>query len=160
MKAKKVLSVVLATSMILCNNLVVLAESAAEGTGTYEGGEMKYPTLSVELPTIPAGTYDYIADPNGLIAATSAAAHGGEDEAVFTGTSGIFFQTSAKTDTDPASYTNTSAALSVTNENAQDIDVTVKLEQKTAGSEIIQYSDTATFEETDEANKLYLIVHC
>ena len=125
-----------------------------EGAGTYEGGEMKYPTLSVTLPTIPSGTYDYIADPNGLIAATDAAKY----DAEFTGTSGIFFKTTDADDDTDATYTNKSKAQTVTNENAQDIDVTVKLEQKTAGSDIIKYADSATFEEADKENKLYLAV--
>lgn len=124
-------------------------KGVAEGKGSYEGGEMKYPTLSVTLPTIPAGTYDYIADPNGLIAATSNGKYAG---ATFSGGTGIFFETSTNT------YSQKSAAQTLTNENAQDIDVTVKLEQKTAGDAIIKYASSGTFESTDKENKLYLAV--
>ena len=159
---KRIMTVALATTMVMGSAMTAFAEDTpgvSEGTGTYEGGEMQYPTLSVTLPTIPAGTYDYIADPNGLIAATSAAHY---DGATFTGTSGIFFKTTdGDTTADPVvkpTYTNKSKALSITNQNAQDIDVTIKLEQKTAGSTGVAYSDTATFESTDKDTKIYLAV--
>lgn len=126
----------------------------SEGTGSYEGGEMKYPTLSVTLPTIPDGTYDYIADPNGLIAATQTAKYA---NSTFTGDKGLFFLTSTAED-GTKTYTEKSAAQTLTNENAQDIDVTVKLEQKTAGDAIVKYADSATFADTDKENKIYLAV--
>ena len=153
---KRVLTVALATTMVLGSTMTAFAAAGeSEGEGTYEGGEMKYPTLSVTLPTIPDHTYDYIADPNGLISATSAAHY---DGATFTGNSGIFFKTTDAEGETKATYTDTSKAQEVTNNNAQDIDVTVKLEQKTAGDESIVYADSATFESTDTANKLYLAV--
>jgi len=152
---KRFAALALAATMMVGSAMTVFAADGdapagtAEGNGSYEGGEMKYPTMSVTLPTIPAGTYDYIADPNGLIAATSNEKY---TDATFTGTTGIFFET--ETDT----YTEKSAAQTVTNENAQDIDVTVKLEQKTAGDAIIKYADSATFDSADTENKLYLAI--
>ena len=85
---KRFLTVAMAATLVFGTTMSAFAEGegTSEGAGTYEGGEMKYPTLSVTLPTIPAGTYDYIADPNGLIALTSAAAHTGY---TFTGNTGI-----------------------------------------------------------------------
>lgn len=157
---KKFAAIVLAGTMMLGSTLTVFATGGAatpsnagvgEGTGNYEGGEMKYPTLSVTLPTIPEGTYDYIADPNGLIAMTSNEKYQG---ATFTGTTGIFFLT----DKDTKKYTEKSAAMTLTNENAQDIDVTVKLEQKTPGDKLIKYATSAAFETTDKENKLYLAI--
>lgn len=134
-------------------------QGVAEGEGQYEGGELKYPELQVSLPTIPAGTYNYIADPNGLISKTTA-----EDGTIdkyenstFTGSTGIFFLTSTADD-GTKTYSENSAALSVTNENAQDIDVSVKLEQKQAGDPSIQFAESATFESDDTANKLYLAI--
>lgn len=162
---KRFAAVTLAATMAFGSAMTVFAEGegtpaagVAEGTGSYEGGEMKYPTLSVTLPTIPTGTYDYIADPNGLIAATSNEKYA---NATFTGSTGVFFKTAeADPDTEGSkdSYTEKSAAQTVTNENAQDLDVTVKLEQKTAGDTIIQYAESATFASDDKANKLYLAV--
>ena len=164
---KRFAAVTLAATMAFGSAMTVFAEGegdtsatpatgVAEGSGSYEGGEMKYPTLSVTLPTIPAGTYDYIADPNGLIAATSNEKYA---NATFTGTTGIFFKTGKdSSDASKDAYTEKSAAQTVTNENAQDIDVTVKLEQKTAGDSIIEYASSATFESGDKKNKLYLAV--
>lgn len=155
---KRFAAVTLAATMAIGSTVTVFAADSTttpgvgEGTGSYEGGEMKYPTLSVTLPTIPANAYDYIADPNGLIAATTHAKY--DASATFTGNTGIFFLT----DSSAKKYTEKSAAQEIINENAQDIDVTVKLEQKTAGSDIIQYANSATFESTDTANKLYLAV--
>lgn len=166
---KKFAAVALAATMAFGSTMVAFAEGegdasttpteekgVAEGNGSYEGGEIKYPTLSVTLPTIPAGTYDYIADPNGLIAATSNEKYA---NAVFNGNTGIFFKTGKDaSDATKDSYTEKSAAQEVTNENAQDIDVTVKLEQKTAGDAIIKYAESATFGADDKENKLYLAV--
>lgn len=162
---KKIVAFSLAATMMIGSTMTVFASETgdtetdpaptagvSEGEGSYEGGEMKYPTLSVTLPTIPEGTYDYIADPNGLIAATSGEKY---ENSTFTGTTGIFFLTSTADD-GAKTYTADSAALSLTNENAQDIDVTVKLEQKTAGDNIIKYAENATFEAADKDNKLYL----
>ena len=151
---KRLAALLVSATMLVGSSLTVFADGT-DGTGSYEGGEMKYPVLSVTLPTVPAGTYNYIADPNGLIAMTSAAAY---DGATFTGTSGVFFKTTDAEGETKATYTNTSKALELKNENAQDIDVTIKLEQKAAGSEGIAYSDTATFEETDKDQKIYLAV--
>lgn len=155
---KRFTAIALAGTMVIGSAMTVFATDTAgvaEGTGSYEGGEMKYPTLSVTLPTIPAGTYDYIADPNGLIAATSNGKYTGATfESAENGATGVFFQTDAAN----KQYTHKSAAQKVTNENAQDIDVTVKLEQKTAGDAIIEYADSATFAADDKKNKLYLAI--
>lgn len=151
---KKFAAVVLATSLVVGSGLTAFA---TDGTGSYEGGPMQYPTLSVTLPTVPNGAYNYIADPNGLIAATSNAKYA---DSTFTGSTGIFFLTTPKTDAEGSknAYTSSSTSLELTNENAQDIDVTIKLEQKTAGSDSIAYSDTATFQNTDKDKKIYLAV--
>lgn len=158
---KRFAALLVAGTMVVGSSVTAFAEGetttpgVAEGEGSYEGGEMKYPTLSVTLPTIPDGAYNYIADPNGLIAATAAAAY---DGATFTGSQGVFFKTTDAEGETKATYTNKSKALTLKNENAQDIDVTIKLEQKTAGSDTIEYADSATFEEGDKAQKLYLAV--
>lgn len=156
---KRIAALTMAATMTIGSAMTVFAADGAgvaTGTGSYEGGEMKYPTLSVQLPTILAGTYDYIADPNGLIAATSNEKYA---NAVFSGNTGVFFKTGKdSSDTAKDSYTEKSAAQTVTNENAQDIDVTVKLEQKTAGDAVIKYAESSTFEAADKENKLYLAV--
>ena len=159
---KKFAAVTLAATMALGSTMTVYGADTsgagtAEGSGSYEGGDLKYPTLSVTLPTIPAGTYDYIADPNGLIEETKNedGTSAKYENSTFTGTTGVFFLTSTAED-GAKTYTDKSAAQTIKNENAQDIDVTVKLEQKTAGDSNIVYADTATFDSADSANKLYL----
>ncbi len=154
-RIRKLLTVVLSTSMVLGCTITAFADTTVDGKGDYEGGAIQYPIISCTLPTIDENAYDYIADPNGLIAATSAAAH---DGATFTGTTGVFFKTTDAQGDTKATYTEKSKAFTVTSQNARDLDLTIKLEQKTAGSDIIEYADTATFENTDKANKLYLAV--
>ena len=150
---RKFLALALAGTMTFgCTITAFATEQTSNGQGTYEGGEIDLPALSVTLPTIPEDTYDYIADPNGLIEATA-----GNNQkyasATFADTAqGIFFETTTDT------YSEKSNALTATNESYQDVDFTVKVEQLTAGSESITYSATSTFETTDTANKLYLAV--
>ncbi len=155
---KKYTAIAVAATMTIGSAMTVFAgdvtPGVSEGEGSYEGGEMKYPTLTVTLPTIPAGTYDYIADPNGLIAATSGEKYA---DSTFTGDTGVFFLTSTADD-GSKTYTENSKAQELTNENAQDIDVTVKLEQMAAGDSSIKYADSADFEDTDKENKLYLAI--
>lgn len=155
---KKYTAIALAATMTIGSAMTVFAgdvtPGVSEGEGSYEGGEMKYPTLSVTLPTIPAGTYDYIADPNGLIKATSGEKY---ENSTFTGETGVFFLTSTADD-GAKTYTGDSAVQSLTNENAQDIDVTIKLEQKEVGDSSIKYANSATFETADKENKLYLAI--
>lgn len=155
---KKYTAIAVAATMTIGSAMTVFAgdvtPGVSEGEGSYEGGEMKYPTLTVTLPTIPAGTYDYIADPNGLIAATSGEKYA---NSTFTGDTGVFFLTSTADD-GSKTYTENSEAQALTNENAQDIDVTVKLEQMAAGDSSIKYADSADFEDTDKENKLYLAI--
>lgn len=147
---RKFLALTLAGTMVFGCSLTAFASQESTGQGSYEGGELKYPALSVTLPVITDGTFDYIADPNGLIEAT---AHAKYPNATFSeDAQGIFFLTSEDT------YTEKSAALTATNENAQDVDFTVKLEQVTAGDASITYSSTDTFEDEDTANKIYLAV--
>lgn len=152
---RKFLALALAGTMTFgCTMTAFATEQTSNGQGNYEGGEIDLPALSVTLPTIPDGTYDYIADPNELIADT------GTNNEKYTGftfadtAQGIFFLT----DSSNKSYSEKSAALTATNESYQNVDFTVKVEQLTAGSESITYSATSTFETTDTANKLYLAV--
>lgn len=171
---KKSVAIALTAAMTFGSALTVFAEGeehnptsptetptagVGEGTGSYEGGELKYPTISVTLPTIPAGTYDYVADPNGLIEATKGddGSAAKDSDSTYTGSTGIFFLTSTADD-GKKTYTEKSKALTLSNENAQDIDVSVKLEQKTAGDTAIQYAQTGTFETSDKVNKLYLAI--
>ena len=148
---KKFAAIALSAAMIFGSAFTAFADEAGTGTGegTYEGGELKYPTLSVTLPTIPEDTYDYIADPNDLIEKTNHEKYG--DAATFSGDTGIYFKTVSGND-----YSETSDALEVKNENAQDSKVTVKMEVSKAGDKAIKYANSANF--TSEDNELYLAI--
>lgn len=77
---KRFAALLVAGTMVVGSSVTAFADGGvADGEGHYEGGEMKYPALTVTLPTIPDGAYNYIADPNGLIADTAAAAYEGAD---------------------------------------------------------------------------------
>lgn len=169
---KKLTAVALTVAMTMGSAMTVFADTSGDvgtgtGNGNYEGGELQYPILSVTLPTIPAGTFDYIADPNDLVSKTGSAnankpASSGDPSgdvkygnSTFTGSTGIFFLT--ETSGDAKTYTENSAAQTLTNENAQDIRVTVKLEQQTAGDSSIAYADDADFS-GDTSRKLYLAI--
>lgn len=159
---KRAAALVTAAMMVVGSMTTVMAEAGtSDGAGSYEGGKITYPTISVTLPTISEHTYDYIADPNGLIQI----AEGHYTDAIFERSgqdAGIYFKNGKKggegDDKDCDVYTNKSNAVSLTNENAQDIDVTVELKQKTAGGAGIQYSTSATFEASDKVNKIYLAI--
>lgn len=161
---KALMAVALAASMIMGGAMTTFAaesgDASIESSGSYEGGEMKYPALSVTLPTIVADNYDYIADPNGLIKATETASGDAAKyaDSQFQGDTGIYFLTTPKDASHPKNiYTEKSVAKTVTNENAQNIDVTVKLEKGTnAGDTDIALAASDTFTGTDK--ELYLAV--
>lgn len=151
---KRVLAVLLAGTMVLGASVTAFAEDpSASGAGTYEGNKMKYPTFSLTLPTISddaANMYNYIADPNGNIAATKGARVTGFK---FEGDNGVYFLTDAT----GKKYTDTSANYEVTNQNAQDIIVTAEMKVTTAAANVAM-SKTADFSEDAVKNvpALYL----
>lgn len=140
---KKFVALVLAGTMVIGSTTMVFAEdpapASADGTGTYEGNKMEYPTLSLTLPTITAGTYNYVADPNGNLAAVKDNSLG--NDAKLQSNTGIYF----KTDSESKTYTETSADYKVLNANAQDIVVTASVKVKTAGAASVLYSEDSNF---------------
>ena len=46
-RIRKLLTVVLSTSMVLGCTITAFADTTVDGKGDYEGGAMKYPTFSV-----------------------------------------------------------------------------------------------------------------
>ena len=152
MKIRKIAALTMAAMMALGSASTVMATTSAEsiGDGTFEGGEIDYPAITVTVPTIAEGTYDYIADPNDLINNA-----GGKDDkysgATFNGNTGVYFKTSGG---ETAVYDSTSIKTDFSNENAQDLDVTVKMEVATAGDENLSFADSATFEGTEQ--QIYL----
>lgn len=171
---KTLTAVTLAASMVMGGAMTAMAaasgdatETSSTSTGTYEGPAMQYPTIKVTLPTVADGYYHYIADPNGLIQATAGASGDAARYAnsKFEGDKGIFFLTADEdtegNDTGKNLYTERSGAKIVENKSAQDVDITVKLEQGTSAGDVgatdgITYASSDTF--TGTAKELYLAV--
>jgi len=137
--SKRLFAAIMATTMVFGSSLTAFAADApgtvnSDGTGTYEGNLPEYPAPSITMPTITAGTYTYIGDPNGLIQRTNSAHY---EDATWSG-NGIYFQTEEN------KYTDTSAPIEITNNSAYAVDVTVTMAQKTAGKNV-EYTDDNTF---------------
>ena len=132
-------------------------ETSAEGSTTGSSqieGIINKDIFSVVLPTIADGdtTFDFIIDPQGLIAATSNAAYA---NATFSDADkALFF----KNDTDK--YSSTSNSLTAVNKGTGVVDVTLSatadaLKDDTAGYSI-QLADSASFASSNTTTSLYL----
>lgn len=136
---KKLLAVALSVSMIMGSGAVALAadqEGMATGTGTVE--YMKQTDVfSVVLPTSAGTTFDYILDPDGLIAATSGSKY---TDKKFAKDDTVYFLHAEKVDgteigaesagTANLDYTSTSDEIKVVNKSTQN--VTLKVNAKIA----------------------------
>lgn len=166
---KKLTAVALTAAMTMGSAMTVFAAPTSgdvsgdiSSEGEYEGGEMQYPEISVTLPTVPSGTsIDYIADPYDLIQNTMDASgntiNTNYADSEFTSTTGIYFKTSAKSGDVKAQYTEKSAPLVLTNENAQNLKVKVKVEQTAAISgDALAYSQSPEF--SGDAKEMYFAI--
>jgi hypothetical protein len=125
---KRKVAVLLTGVMVL--GMTVTASAAdksgsSNGTGTFEG-HANSTIVSVTLPTVSESStaFNYIYDPEGLIAGTTHAAY---PNASFTG-SQVYFETAKDT------YTGESKTLSVSNNSMVSINVTVKVETESGGN--------------------------
>ena len=166
---KKLTAVALTAAMTMGSAMTVFAAPTSgdvmgeiESSGGFEGGEIPYLPISVTLPTVPTGAIDYIADPNDLITSTLNASGDAINNVYanseFSSSTGIYFKTSDASGDIKAQYTETSKPMTITNENAQNIKLTVKVAESQAASGDVAYSDDATFASGDTARKLYLAV--
>jgi len=148
---KRVLAVVMATSMVLGSSLTAFASPiATTGQGDYEGNKVDYPVLSVTLPTADStsGQFKYIADPNGLIKESGSQRYSGATWA--SDAQGVFFKNGEN------SYGALSKPLVVSNQNAQSIVLSVSLANKTPGQNVA-YKNSSTFTGTDK--EIYLALY-
>lgn len=166
---KKLTAVALTAAMTVGSAMTVFAAPTSgdvsgdlSSEGEYEGGEMQYPEISVTLPTVPTNTtIDYIADPYDLIQNTMDASGNAINtnyaDSEFTSTTGIYFKTSAKSGDVKAQYTEKSAPLVLTNENAQNLKVKVKVQQTAAISgDVVAYSQSSAF--SGDAKEMYFAI--
>lgn len=129
------------------------AEGSTTGNSQLEGIIDK-DIFDVVLPTIPQddSTFDFIIDPQGLIAATNNAAY---QNAIFSDADkGVFFKNEGD------NYSSTSNSLTAVNKGTCDVDVTLSavadaLKDDTAGYDI-QLADSASFASSDTTISLYL----
>ncbi len=155
MKIKKLVALVLATTVFFCNSALVFAATeetgdAVEGVSTYEGDKIEKDTISLTLPTISAGTYDYIADPNNLLSAKDARIAA---EKITGGNEGILFQYKA------GEYGKDSEEIEVESKSAVAVDVSVKLEVKGTYEGVVGFNDDkAAFTEDNKNKEMYLAV--
>lgn len=130
------------------------AIGSADASGDVEGF-VDTTIFKVVLPTSAEGTFDFIMDPQGLIAATSGDAYGGTASADFEEDATVFFQT-ASADAAKKDYKSTSNYIQVLNRGTVDVNVTV--EATVDGlSDIAMAADEAAFTSGDAAvPELYL----
>ncbi len=125
-KFKQLTAVALAVTMIAGSSMAVLAEEPVkEGTVTGSGeveGTVDTDVWNVVLPTVADGdtTYNFILDPEGLIAATNAAHYQGK---TFEENASLFFNNVAADKT--KDYSSTSDAKQIVNKSSYAVDVTV-----------------------------------
>jgi hypothetical protein len=149
--AKKLLAVLVATTMVVGSSVTAFAaDGTADGKGSYEGNDVGYTAPQVTLPTIATNSLDYIADPNGLIRQSNAAAYSGY---TFSGDTGVYFLT----DSTGKKYTQNSAVITAYNKSAYPVSVTVTLKQKTAGTNVTFNSDSTFKNSTNKEVYLALV---
>lgn len=126
MNYKKILAASLAATMVLGNAVVAFA--ADEGGAATGEGETQYVATSdvfkVVLPTVAedATTFDYLLDPDGLIAKTSGNG-GGRYTGTFEAGKTVYFKHA--TAVGGNDYTDTSDEIKVVNKSTQAVDLTV-----------------------------------
>lgn len=140
--------------------MMTFAENST-GEGSFEGVEPELPEVtSLTLPTVDDGTYNYIADPAGLIRQYA------DDETkaklpALASDTGIYFtvaDTSEGASEGATKYSSDSTAITVTNHNARAIDLSVKVEVVTEDYDDLSFSESGTWESSDKANELYIAV--
>lgn len=146
---KKALAGMLAVTMVLGMSMVALAADETTGNVTGAGefeGHVAKKVVAVTLPTnVPASTFAYKMDPEGLIPATNNAKYSG---ATFEPGANVYFQSATNT------YTKDSAKLKVINKGTADVDVTIKAEVPDGGA--VAMAAAGTFADTNKNAELYL----
>lgn len=153
MRIKKVLAVGLAATMMMGSSMVALAaeESTATatggGTGTLEG-VVDTDVFNVVLPTVSETTFNYIADPQGLIAKTDQAHYDGKTF----GEGTIFFANAAEDKEND--YSSSSDKLVAVNKSSKPLKLTVTAsasvgssgkDARLAASETLSESDAEVY---------------
>ena len=122
MKLKRIMAAGLAATMVMSSGSVVGADNSSTitggGNGTLEG-VVDTDVFNVVLPTVTTDTFNYIADPQGLIAKTDEAHYSGK-----TFSEGTLFFANAATDK-KYDYSNQSDKLNAINKSSKKIKLSV-----------------------------------
>lgn len=150
---KKILAAGLAVSMVMGSSVVALAEDQEGGTSGTGGleGSVSTDVFSVVLPSVPETgdtTFDYILDPEGLIAKAGADKY---TDKTFEENATLFFANTAEGAA--KDYSSTSDALKVINKSSSDVAVEVKATVESIDG--INMSEDKTFAD-DTNTSLYL----
>lgn len=163
---KQRIALALVVAMVVGCNMTAFAEEEKSGSVTGSGeleGTVSTDVWNVTLPTVVDGdtTYNFILDPEGLIAETAAAKYSG---ATFSGNTGMFFANVSGGDVSGGdvsggnvSYSETSDAKTIINKSSYDVDVTVTATVTTAVSSgnAITINEDSTFA-NDTTASVYL----
>jgi uncharacterized repeat protein (TIGR02543 family) len=129
---KRKVAVLLTGVMVLGMTVTAFAgdnDGGQTGTGAFEG-TVDREIAKVVLPTVPAGAYDFILDAERLVQETGKMRYGNDVSfPAKNADTGVYFLSAEKT------YTNQSAAYTVSNNGAVDINLTVEVEAVTNDAE-------------------------
>lgn len=160
MKGKQILALTLSAAMVVGSSLTVFAE---DQKGSDQGtGEIQYvetgDVFNVVLPTDAGTTFDYLLDPDGLIAKTGGSRYSGK---TFDDGKTVYFLHASKVDgtiggtagTSNCDYSDTSDEIKVINKSTGAVDLTVTA--KIAEADGVKMDADGTFNGA-EAGNLYL----
>lgn len=140
MKGKRFLAVALSAAMVLGNGTMAFADDYNKGHAQ-GSGEVQYVAVgdvfSVVLPTNTTSTFNYLLDPEGLIAKTNADRY---DNKSFEPNQTVYFQNS----NDAAyNYSSRSNKLTVINKSTQDVNLTLDVNIEDAENIVMATSSDA-----------------
>ncbi len=154
---RKAIASMLAVTMVLGSSIMSFAggDTPAAGvsnntsltaSGNFEGHVDKS-VVNVTLPTVSADNYNFIIDPEDLIAQTDGARY--EDaQFVSENSTGVYFPTSVSDNGDTI-YTNESVSGNVTNKSSVSVNVTMAIELTDLNDSITMVSKNGVSEGTD-----------
>lgn len=155
-KFRKVLAAILAGTMVLGSGVVAnAAEGSGEGTGSVDVVEAK-DVFNVVLPTDAGKQFNYILDPNSVIAQTNFEKYGGTASASFETGKTMYFRHEPASPNNVATYSNVSAPIKAYNKSTMDVEIQVKAKLATPSGIIISTSSVATQTSGTATPSIYL----
>jgi hypothetical protein len=157
--AKRLAVGTMCATMVLGSTMMAFADDTTNGSSTGAGtveGSVSKDVFKVVVPTVTDGTYDFILDPEGLIAASKNSSSSKDDytNADFESGATLLFKND-KSNGDSYDYSSTSSAVKVTNKGTTKVDVTITAEVKDLGAVAIAADDTFA---DDTSASIYLAI--